>query len=332
MGEFELIERYFTWARLPASAASDFGPATSVELGIGDDCALLAPDGRAEIAVSTDLLIAGRHFFEDVDPEALGHKSLAVNLSDLAAMGARPRAFTLGLALPKVDVFWLEGFSRGLARIARDHGCDLIGGDTTRGPLAIAITIFGDVPRGAAIRRSGAAPGDDVWVSGTLGAPALAVRILQGALADPDEQLTQARVVLERPIPRVALGLSLRGTASAMIDLSDGLLGDLGHVLKQSGVGAKINVDALPGSPLLKRAAPGVWLSCVLTGGDDYELCFTAPASKRSDVQQQGERTGTSLTRVGEIVAGHAMSFHDGQGHAYVFPEGLVLTGYDHFG
>lgn len=227
MGEFDLIARYFT------------RPARKAVLGVGDDCALLAPAPGMQLAVSSDMLVEGRHFFPGVDPEALGHKALAVNLSDLAACGARPLAFTLALALPRVDEPWLAAFARGLLRLADEHGCELVGGDTTQGPLNICITIFGEVPPGQALLRSGAQPGDDLYVSGTLGDARLALEALLGHVQFPAETLARAR--LERPTPRVALGQALRGVASSALDVSDGLLGDLGHILRASGVGACVD-------------------------------------------------------------------------------------------
>ena len=231
MGEFDLIARYFT------------RPVRHAALGVGDDCALLAPRPGMQLAISSDMLVEGRHFFADVDPEALGHKALAVNLSDLAACGARPLAFTLALALPRVDEAWLAGFSKGLLALADAHGCELVGGDTTQGPLNICITVFGEVPAGQALLRSGARAGDDIYVSGTLGDARLALEALLGHIHLPDELLAQARQRLERPTPRVALGLALRGIASSAMDASDGLLGDLGHILRASGVGADIDAD-----------------------------------------------------------------------------------------
>ena len=232
MGEFDLIARYFTHPARPDGA---------VALGVGDDCALLAPKPGMQLAISSDMLVEGRHFFPDVDPEALGHKALAVNLSDLAACGARPLAFTLALSLPRADEPWLAGFARGLMALANAHGCELVGGDTTQGPLKICITVFGEVPSGQALLRSGARPGDDIYVSGTLGDARLALEALRGRTTLPADVLERARQRLERPTPRVALGQALRGVASSAMDLSDGLLGDLLHILKASGAGACID-------------------------------------------------------------------------------------------
>ena len=320
MNEFELIARYF--ARGPGLAAADD---PRIRLGIGDDCALLAPvDGR-EIAVSTDMLVAGRHFFDDADPASLGWKTLAVNLSDLAAMGARPLGFTLALALPGVDEAWLAAFARGMFECADAFGCRLIGGDTTRGPLNLCVTIFGEVEPGRALRRDAARIGDDVWVSGTLGAAALALdRLTRGE--DPGPAL---RAALERPVPRVALGRALLGIAHAAIDLSDGLAQDLGHVLAASSCGAELVVPALPSSGWLASLDPPRRLRMALAGGDDYELCFTAPSASREAVERAAG--APPVTRVGSIVAGSGLRFVDARG-APTAPLPIdALRGFDHF-
>jgi len=231
MTEFDLIARYFT--RKPRQAA----------LGVGDDCALLNPAPGMQLAISSDMLVEGHHFLHNVSPCSLGHKALAVNLSDLAACGARPVAFTLALALPRIDEAWLEEFSCGLWALADAHGCELIGGDTTQGPLNICITVFGEVPCGQALLRSGARVGDDIYVSGTLGDARLALDSLQGHIELPPDILAKARLRLEQPTPRVALGTALRGIATSAIDISDGLTGDLGHILQASAVGALVNTD-----------------------------------------------------------------------------------------
>ena len=314
LSEFDLIARYFT--RPPRAD----GP---VRLGVGDDCALLSVTPGQELAVSTDMLVEGRHFFPDVDPFSLGHKALAVNLSDLAACGATPAAFTLALALPTVDEAWLAEFARGLLTLADAHACELIGGDTTQGPLNLCITVLGEVPAGLALLRSGAKAGDEVYVSGTLGDARLALLALQGQLRLPDDALALARQRLEQPTPRVALGLALRGVASSAIDLSDGLVGDLGHILKASGCGATLNTQAL--SQLLHMgssasAAPTLALSsdqaltAVLNGGDDYELLFTAPATSREAVMQAALKSATRVTRIGQMDAQHGLRLVDAQG------------------
>jgi thiamine-monophosphate kinase len=314
MGEFELIRRYFQRSGAPDNPA--------IALGIGDDCALLQPAPGTQLAISSDMLVEGRHFFADVDPPSLGHKALAVNLSDLAACGARPLAFTLALSLPQADETWLAGFARGLFALADAHHCSLIGGDTTRGPLNICITVFGEVPltggRSRALLRSGARPGDELWVSGTLGDARLALEALQGRRKLPAAALQAARARLEQPTPRVALGLALRGVASAALDVSDGLLGDLGHILRASACGARI--DTALAAPLL--ATPGVTLgederlSLVMAGGDDYELLFTAPASRAEAVIAAGLASGTPVTRIGHIEAEPGLRLVDAQGRA----------------
>ena len=299
MTEFDLIARYFT------------RPVRKAALGVGDDCALLAPAPGMQLAISSDMLVEGRHFFADVDPEALGHKALAVNLSDLAACGAKPLAFTLALSLPRVDEAWLAGFSRGLLALADAHGCELVGGDTTQGPLNICITVFGEVPTGQALLRSGARPGDDIYVSGTLGDARLALEALLGHIALPAQVLARARQRLERPTPRVALGLALRGVASSAMDVSDGLLGDLSHILKASGVGARIDTSLtadLIAYKAYSTSASGVFDAkllhqCTLAGGDDYELAFTAPPARRDAVAAASQTSGTPVTRIGTVLA-----------------------------
>ncbi len=326
MGEFDLIARYFT---RPAPAGG------AVALGVGDDCALLAPRPGMQLAVSSDMLVAGRHFFADTDPEGLGHKALAVNLSDLAACGARPLAFTLALALPALDAPWLAAFARGLLALADAHGCTLMGGDTTRGPLNLCITVFGEVPAGQALLRSGACAGDDIWVSGQLGDARLALLALQGEIKLPPTALAAARLRLERPTPRVALGLALRGVASAALDVSDGLLGDLGHLLRASGVGADITLaqtsKLIAAHALFTGASacfgPDLLQQCTLAGGDDYELVFTAPAAQRSAVQQAGADCGVAVTRIGTTSAQPGLRLWDAQGQL----QPLRHASFDHF-
>ena len=327
MGEFDLIARYFTRPVRHGGAAA---------LGVGDDCALLAPRPGMQLAISSDMLVEGRHFFADVDPEALGHKALAVNLSDLAACAAKPLAFTLALALPRVDEAWLAGFSKGLLALADAHGCELVGGDTTQGPLNICITVFGEVPAGQALLRSGARAGDDIYVSGTLGDARLALDALLGHIHLPDELLAQARQRLERPTPRVALGLALRGIASSAMDVSDGLLGDLGHILRASGVGADIDTDET--SKLI--AARALFTSatarfdmellrqCTLAGGDDYELAFTAPPALREAVAGAAATAATPVARIGRISAEPGLRLADAQGR----PLAGRYASFDHFG
>lgn len=297
LGEFDLIERFF---RRPAGRT----PQRSV-VGNGDDCAIVAPAPGMQLAISTDTLVEGRHFLSTVAPDRLGHKALAVNLSDLAACGARPLGFTLALTLPRPDSAWLMEFSRGLLALADAHDCELIGGDTTAGPLSITITVLGEVPAGQALLRSGAGAGDDCWVSGQPGEARLALEAFRGSLHPPLDGLVfdEVRARLECPTPRVALGLALRGVASAAIDLSDGLLGDLGHVLKASQVGALIAPDELPVNANLRSRPRDQVLDCLLAGGDDYELLFTAAPAQRAHVEAIGAQLGLILTRIGVVQA-----------------------------
>jgi thiamine-monophosphate kinase len=265
------------------------------------------------------MLVEGRHFLSTVDPHALGHKALAVNLSDLAACGAAPRAFFLALALPQADADWLAAFSRGLFELADAHGIVLAGGDTTRGPLNLCITVMGESP--APLWRRGARIGDDLWVSGTLGDARLALEAFRGTLQLEREAFQACRTRMERPTPRIALGQALRGVASSCIDVSDGLLGDLRHVLEASGVGAVLNLDALPRSPWLAAQDLAVQRRCLLTGGDDYELLFTAaPGAPLPDI-------GLPLSRIGRIVEAPGLFLRDAQGHPVAFDG----RGFDHF-
>jgi thiamine-monophosphate kinase len=329
LSEFSLIDRFF--AR-PAAAARPSDAATGT-LGIGDDCALLAPRAGEMLAISTDMLVEGRHFFPDVAPEALGHKALAVNLSDLAAMGAQPQAFTLAFSLPKADEAWLAAFSEGLFALAERYGCELIGGDTTGGPLNLCITVFGSVPPHTALRRDAAKPGDDIWISGTLGDARAGLGVQRGEWSADSGDAATFRRALERPEPRVALGLALRGVAHAALDLSDGLAGDLRHILERSSVQASVDVDAIPRSDALRRLAPGIQQRCTLAGGDDYELCFTAPAAARASVEAAGRKAAVAVTRIGTISALQAaedrpaIHWHDAAGT----PLTLTLQGFDHF-
>ncbi|MEM5460602.1 thiamine-phosphate kinase [Paraburkholderia phytofirmans] len=328
LSEFSLIDRFF--ARRAAARPAD---AASGTLGIGDDCALLAPRAGEMLAISTDMLVEGRHFFADVDPEALGHKALAVNLSDLAAMGAQPQAFTLAFSLPKAEEAWLAAFSEGLFALAERYGCELIGGDTTGGPLNLCITVFGSVPPRAALRRDAAQPGDDIWISGTLGDARAGLGVRRGEWsAEASDTATFSRA-LDRPEPRVALGLALRGIAHAALDLSDGLAGDLLHILERSNLRATVDVDAVPRSAALRRLAPEIQRRCTLAGGDDYELCFTAPPAVRAAVEKAGQEVGIQLTRIGTISALEsaadrpAIGWRDAAGA----PLTLTLQGFDHF-
>ncbi len=318
MGEFELIDRYFK------------RPVARNPLGIGDDCALLAPAAGMQLAVSSDMLVEGRHFLSTVDPYRLGHKALAVNLSDLAACGARPLAFTLALSMQQADEAWLEPFSRGLLALADEHSCELVGGDTTRGPLNICITVFGEVPQGHALLRSGGRPDDDIYASGTLGEARLALEAFRGTLSLPADVFELARARMELPAPRVALGQALRGIATAAVDVSDGLLGDLGHILRQSGVGARIDTAAARRLMVPACAAAvddDIALEYVLAGGDDYELVFTAPAANRDAVEAAAHRASTRITRIGTVEAGSGLRLLDARGE----PLQRRFGSFDHF-
>lgn len=307
LGEFDLIERFF-W-RPPG-----VGPQRAV-VGNGDDCAVIAPAPGMQLAVSTDTLVEGRHFLSTVDPARLGHKALAVNLSDLAACGARPLAFTLALTLPKVDEGWLARFAKGLLALADEHDCELIGGDTTAGPLTIGITVMGEVPAAGALLRRGARPGDDLWVSGCPGEARLALEAFRGTLHPglSAETFDAVRLAMETPTPRVALGQGLRGLASSAIDVSDGLLGDLGHILQRSRVGASIVLDALPISPHLLDRGQDVQWDCILAGGDDYELIFTTPSDRRDEVHRLEQQLGLMLSRIGHIEAEPGLRLWQGE-------------------
>lgn len=319
--EFELIKAHFTHA------------APRTLLGVGDDAALIRASRGSVLAVAADMLVAGRHFFKDADPEAVGHKALAVNLSDMAAMGATPRWATLGIALPKADAKWVAAFSRGFMALARKHGVDLIGGDTTRGPLNLCVQIIGEVPAKRALRRDGARPGDDIWVSGTLGDAALAVAARRRRIRLKPAELKFAQQRLDWPRPRLALGLALRGVARSAIDVSDGLVADLGHICERSKVAAVIGFGRLPLSALMKKhlAAP-VAQAALLGGGDDYELCFTAAPAKRAAVERVASRVRTKVTRIGRVIRAPAgacsVAVVDGDG----LPLALRQKGFDHLG
>jgi thiamine-monophosphate kinase len=318
LSEFDLIKRYF-------AQHSTTDP--RIALGIGDDCALLNPSPGMQLAISTDMLVSGRHFFADADPAMLGHKCLAVNLSDLAAMGATPIAFTLALSLPEANPVWLEGFSQGLLALADQHHCSLIGGDTTKGPLNICITVFGELPPGSALRRDAAQVGDDIWVSGTLGDARLALAAYRKEikLIPDDHRLAAQR--MHQPMPRIALGIALRGIANAALDISDGLIGDLGHILERSRVGASLHIDSLPAGPILSQQPLAKRREFTLAGGDDYELCFTVPMAQRAAVIAAGLASNTTVTRIGCIQQEQGLRLLDDFGQAVT----LELTSFDHF-
>jgi thiamine-monophosphate kinase len=318
LSEFDLIKQYFKRAR-PSRAT----------LGIGDDCALLTPSPGMQMAISSDMLVEGRHFFAGADPFMLGHKCLAVNLSDLAAMGAKPVAFTLALALPAANPDWLAGFSAGLFALADESGCELIGGDTTKGPLTICITIFGELAAGEALRRDAAVAGDDVWISGTLGDARLALAGYRAELPLDAACLALAGQRMHMPVPRIALGRALAGErlAHAALDISDGLAGDIGHILAASNVGATLDADALPAGPALAMQERALQRRFTAAGGDDYELCFTAPPQNSAAIVAAAARCGTPVTRVGIIEAAPGLRFVDAGGH----PLELGVAGFDHF-
>jgi len=315
--EFEIIRKYFT------------RPAHSTVLGVGDDCALIAPRPGMTLAVTTDMLTAGIHFLQDTEPGKLGHKALAVNLSDLAAMGADPRWVTLALALPEADEKWIAGFAEGFFRLARRFEVDLVGGDTTRGPLSISVTAIGEVPPGLAFRRDTARAVDEIWVSGTTGEAALALAHLQGRLELRGAELEACLARLQAPEPRIELGGRLRGFAHAAIDVSDGLLADLGHILEASGVGAELEWERLPRAQAIMRCPDRALADeCLLAGGDDYELVFTAPPPKRAEIEAVGRDLGLSLTRIGIAVRGKPRAeLLDAEKRAVPAPR----KGYNHF-
>ena len=318
LSEFDLIAQYFTHP--PRNHQR-------VVLGVGDDCALLSPSPGTQLAISSDMLVEGRHFSPDADPQKLGHKCLAVNLSDLAAMGAKPLAFTLALSLPDARAEWLAPFSKGLFALADLHECELIGGDTTKGPLNICITIFGELTEEHALRRDAARVGDEIWVSGILGDARLALAGYRQEIVLDQATLNATAERMHCPTPRVALGLALRGIAHAAIDISDGLVGDLGHILKRSRVGASLYVDSLPISHALSQQTPEFRRNFSLAGGDDYELCFTAPTSAHAMVLSAAKSANTEVTCIGRIEAEQGLHLLDATGDRL----NLTLTSFDHF-
>ena len=318
MSEFDLIRQHFTRTT------------QNTDLGIGDDAALISIGAGMQIAISADMLVSGTHFFADADPYAIGWKSLAVNISDMAAMGANPKWATLAIALPNNDVAWLAQFSAGFFACAQAFHVDLIGGDTTRGPLTVSVQIMGELPKGKALQRSGAQLGDDIWVSGRLGDAALALAHLQGQLVLPETLLVSCATALHSPQPRVKLGLALRDIAHSAIDISDGLLADLGHILEASTVSAALELSLIPHTQsdvFVNDLRDPQQLKIVLAGGDDYELCFTAAATKRAEILQLSTQLNLPLTLIGEISAGTGIVVH-GIHHEIVE---LKETGFDHF-
>ncbi len=319
LNEFSIIERYFT----RPSCRGD------VVLGVGDDAALLQVPHGMQLALSVDTLIAGRHFPLDTSAEAIGYKALAVNLSDMAAMGAKPAWVTLALSLPESDEPFIERFAKGFFALAGEYDVELVGGDTVRGPLACTVQISGLVPANAALLRSGAQPGDFIYVTGTPGDAAAGLKLKQGAICEDSESAAQLIRRLEYPLPRVAEGLSLRGIASAVIDISDGLLADLNHILESSGCGAELQLNAIPQSASLQQcvADRNERLHLCLSGGDDYELCFTVPPHKVAELERVAADWSCGVTRIGEIVEGEGITLAGAESI------GLsdALSGFDHF-
>lgn len=325
-GEFQIIEKFFTYQTFGAWKSQ----------GVGDDCAII-DTGAGRIAVTCDMMALGTHFLPDADPEDVGYKALAVNLSDLAAAGAVPRAFFLSIGLPRRDDGWLADFSRGLMKLARESGCALLGGDTTRtpeveghhAPVTISITAMGDLPAGMGLTRKGAKPGDDIWVSGTVGDAYAALKCRWGAWSVMPDLEPALFARMDRPTPRIALGQALLGAASAAADISDGLLADLGHILERSGVSAEIEWEKIPTSVALQSMTPARQHEAALAGGDDYELIFTAPPLSAERIYEAGLLSGTPVTRIGRVIerTSRAVTVRTPDG----LPVLLVTEGFDHF-
>lgn len=325
-GEFQIIEKFFTYQTFGAWKSQ----------GVGDDCAII-DTGAGRIAVTCDMMALGTHFLPEADPEDVGYKALAVNLSDLAAAGAVPRAFFLSIGLPRRDDGWLADFSRGLMKLARESGCALLGGDTTRtpevqgrhAPVTISITAMGDLPAGMGLTRKGAKPGDDIWVSGTVGDAYAALKCRWGAWSVMPDLEPELFARMDRPTPRIALGQALLGAASAAADISDGLLADLGHILERSGVSAEIEWEKIPTSVALQSMTPARQHEATLAGGDDYELIFTAPPSSAERIYEAGLLSGTPVTRIGRVIerTSRAVTVRTPDG----LPVLLVTEGFDHF-
>ena len=315
--EFALIARHFT------------RPVRHTVLGVGDDGAIVRPGEGMDLVVTTDMLVSGTHFQSDAVPEALGWKALAVNLSDLAAMGAQPRWAVVAAALPQADEGWIAAFAHGFFACADAFAVDVVGGDTTRGPLNIAPTVFGEVPRGQALTRAGAGAGDELWVSGAPGLAALGLSHRLGKVSLCDTAAARCLAALDRPQPRIALGLGLRGLASAAIDVSDGLLADLGHILERSALAADIDFAGLPRTALEAGTDAALAQQCLLAGGDDYELAFAAPPDRHADIEALAARLGLPLACIGRLRAGPAgeLVLRDAAGR----PMPVGRRGYDHF-
>jgi len=316
MSEFNLIREYFT------------RNAENADLGVGDDAALFRVSPHHQLAVSVDMSVAGTHFYADAAPYDIGWKSMAVNISDMAAMGATPKWATLAIALPDINKNWLADFSRGLFACADAFGVHLIGGDTTRGALNVSIQIMGEVPTGKALLRSGAKLDDDIWVSGYLGSAALGLAQLQGKIELPPDVRQTCLTALNHPMPRVALGLALQHIAHSCIDVSDGLLADLGHILQASSLGANIDLNIIPCQPFLKSQLDNPLIrQSILAGGDDYELIFTAPVSQRAAIKLLSEQLSLPLTIIGNTTANADLAvYYQGQ------PIEISQKGFDHFG
>ncbi len=329
LGEFDLIQRYFQKANTNEN----------VLLGIGDDCAILscnAKNSGEDLAISTDMLVEGRHFLPGANPRWLGHKCLAVNLSDLAAMGAKPVAFTLAISIPTINPEWLSEFSAGLLALADEHQCALIGGDTTAGPLTVSITVFGRVNHSQALKRSNAQAGDDIWVSNTVGDARLALGVIRQEWSLDQHKMSLVETRMHRPTPRVELGQQLLGLAHAAVDVSDGLLGDLAHILELSNLQAEIEIDSVPASDTLQQQSLELRRLCTLMGGDDYELCFTAPNQNRTAIEHLSKEMNLRLTRIGKVnpkITGEGiLRLIDSDGHE--LPAELsqqYLKSFDHF-
>ncbi|NOT68864.1 MAG: thiamine-phosphate kinase [Methylophilaceae bacterium] len=314
--EFNLIQQYFT------------RPAAQADLGVGDDAALISVTPGQQMAISADMLVAGTHFFADADPYQLGWKSLAVNISDMAAMGAQPKWATLAIALPEINERWLAEFSRGFFACAEKFNVDLIGGDTTRGPLTISVQIMGEVAAGKALQRAGAKIGDEIWVSGCLGDAALALAHTLSKFNLPEAEFASCAKALHTPQPRVSLGLALLGLANSAIDVSDGLLADLGHILQCSKVGAEIHLTNIPKSSIVSNYfSINAVRQMALVGGDDYELCFTAPYKAHAEISRLGEYLDIPLSVIGQITGNTGLVVRGFNHEILDFKE----TGFDHF-